>query len=110
MSITITGIVTNGVVVPSSPLPEGARVEIHLQSTRPEVPAARPTPGELRRMPREQRQAVLAAAAAMAEQDYRFDKDLTGFEAFSEEELDDDEADSPTAVSAGQEGKDRGYR
>ena len=28
MSTTITGIVTNGVVVPSSPLPEGASVEI----------------------------------------------------------------------------------
>jgi hypothetical protein len=27
---TITGVVTNGVVVPSSPLPEGTRVEIHL--------------------------------------------------------------------------------
>ncbi len=97
MSITITGIVTNGVVVPSSPLPEGARVEIHLQPAgpeAPEVPAARPTPGELRRMPREQRQAFLAAAAAMAEQDYRFDKDLTGFEAFGEEERDDDESDS----------------
>jgi hypothetical protein len=97
MSILITGVVTNGVVVPSSPLPEGARVEIHLQPTRPEVPSAatvRVTPGELRRMPREQRQAILAAAAEMAEQDYRFDKELTGFEAFSEEELDDDEADS----------------
>ena len=31
MSTTITGVVTNGVVVPNSPLPEGARVEIHLQ-------------------------------------------------------------------------------
>jgi hypothetical protein len=30
MSSIITGVVTNGVVVPSSPLPEGARVEIHL--------------------------------------------------------------------------------
>ena len=30
MSTTITGVVTNGVVVPKSPLPEGARVEIHL--------------------------------------------------------------------------------
>lgn len=28
MSATITGVVTNGVVVPSSPLPEGAHVEI----------------------------------------------------------------------------------
>ena len=45
-------------------------------------------------MPREQRQAVLAAAAELAEEDYRSDKDLTGFEAFSEEDLNDDESDS----------------
>jgi hypothetical protein len=51
-------------------------------------------PGELRRIPREQRQAILGAAAELAEQDYRSDKELTGFEAFSEEELDDDESDS----------------
>ena len=38
MSITVTGTVTNGVIVPSSPLPEGARVEIHLQANRLEVP------------------------------------------------------------------------
>ena len=37
MSSTITGVVTNGVIVPNSPLPEGARVEIRLQSVRPEV-------------------------------------------------------------------------
>ena len=43
-------------------------------------------------MPREERQAILAAAAAMAEPDYRDDKELTGFDAFSEEELDDDES------------------
>ncbi|MBX9679376.1 MAG: hypothetical protein K2X38_11490 [Gemmataceae bacterium] len=30
MSATITGVVTNGVVVPSSPLPEGAKVEVSL--------------------------------------------------------------------------------
>jgi hypothetical protein len=38
MSTTIMGVVTNGVVVPSSPLPEGTRVEIHPQPVRPEVP------------------------------------------------------------------------
>jgi hypothetical protein len=41
-------------------------------------------------MPREQRQAILATAAELAEQDYHTDKELTGFEAFSEEELDAD--------------------
>jgi hypothetical protein len=38
MSTTITGVVTNGVVVPSSPLPEGAQVEIHLIASRPQNP------------------------------------------------------------------------
>jgi hypothetical protein len=52
------------------------------------------TSGQLRKMPREERQAILAAAAEMAEQDYRSDKDLTGFDAFSEEELDDDKSES----------------
>jgi hypothetical protein len=33
MSTTITGVVTNGVVVPSLPLPEGTRVVIHLDAT-----------------------------------------------------------------------------
>jgi hypothetical protein len=97
VSTTITGIVTNGVVVPDLPLPEGAQVEIQLKSSRSEAPpvvGARITPGELRKMPREQRQAILAAAAEIAEQDYRSDKELTGFDAFSEEELDDGESDS----------------
>lgn len=97
MSTTITGVVTNGVVVANSPLPEGARVEILVQPSRPEVPpavAGRVTPSELRRMPREQRQTILAAAAEMAELDYRCDKELTGFEAFSEVQLDDDDSDS----------------
>ena len=40
MSTTITGVVTNGVVVPSAPLPEGARVEIHLMGD--EAPNANP--------------------------------------------------------------------
>jgi hypothetical protein len=38
MSTTITGVVTNGVVVPNSPLPEGAQVEILLRQVRHEVP------------------------------------------------------------------------
>jgi hypothetical protein len=32
MSQTITGVVTNGVIVPSSPLPEGARVVIQVRN------------------------------------------------------------------------------
>jgi len=117
MSINTTGVVKNGVVVPNTPLPEDARVEIRLSEGITDVPAVRKelaggqpgsgssagmpaegkpipavrlTPAELRKMPREQRQAILAAAAEMAEQDYLSDKELTGFEAFSEEERDDD--------------------
>lgn len=120
MAITITGVVRNGVVVPNAPLPEEAQVEIHLKEALGEVagqrhklasqqdggcsagraaegeagPTARLTLAELRRMPRAQRQAILAAAAAMAEHDYHSNQELTGFAAFSEEELDGDESDS----------------
>jgi hypothetical protein len=37
MSTIVSGIVTNGVVVPSAPLPEGARVEIQVTSAHPAV-------------------------------------------------------------------------
>lgn len=92
MSITTTGIVTNRIVVPSSPLPEGAHVEIRPK----EATAASDTPlspRELRALPRDMRQAVLALAAKKAEEDYRNDRELTGFAAFHEEELDDDDTE-----------------
>jgi hypothetical protein len=97
MSTIITGIVTNGVIVPSLPLREGANVEIQVKETCPEallVAKTRLTPSELRRMPREQRQVVLAAAAEIAEPDYRASTELTAFDAFSEEDLDGDESES----------------
>lgn len=47
------------------------------------------TPTELLKLPREQRDAVLSASAALAEELYRTDINLSGFDAFSEE-LDDD--------------------
>ncbi len=88
-------LVKNGVVVPAASLPEGAQVEIRLNETPTEkAPTSRPTPADLRKMPREERQVILAAAAELAEQDYHSDKELTGFEAFSEEERNDDESDS----------------
>lgn len=93
MPNTISGVVRNGVVVPQAPLPEGAEVTIRLNEDTVPIALPRPTPAELRRMPREQRQAILAAAE-LAEDDYRSDNELTGFEAFSEEELNDDEPDS----------------
>jgi hypothetical protein len=96
VSTTISGVVKHGVVVPNVPLPEGAQVQIQLAPSPPEAPVAAVsiTPSELRKLPREQRQAILAAAAALAEEDYRSDRELTGFDAFSEEERDDDDCDS----------------
>jgi hypothetical protein len=95
MSNIVTGVVRNGVIVPNAPLPEDAQVEIRLaagsardhggQSDSPRL-----APAELRKLPRAERQEILAAAAKLAEEDYRTDKELTGFAAFSEEELNGD--------------------
>ncbi len=94
MSIDITGVVTNGVIIPNAQLPEGTRVAIHPQPSLSDGATERLTPTELRKLPRERRQVILSAAAALAERDYHEDKELTGFEAFSEEELNVDESDT----------------
>ena len=49
--------------------------------------ARRWTAAELRKLPPEQRDAILEAAAALAEEDYRNDAELTAFEAFSKDDL-----------------------
>ncbi len=54
------------------------------------------TAAELRRLPADQRDAILRASAALAESDYRTDKELTGFEAFGEKDLHGDSANSET--------------
>ncbi len=41
---------------------------------------------KIRRMTREQRTALLSTAAAMAESEYKTNRDLTGFDAFGEED------------------------
>jgi len=38
MSIVVAGVVSQGVIVPREPLPEGAQVEIHLNDQPLEVP------------------------------------------------------------------------
>ena len=63
------------------------------------TPHVRPPPrqwtaAELRRLPPEERDAILAAAAAAAESDYRHDRDLTDFEAFGENDLYGDSSDA----------------
>lgn len=45
------------------------------------------TAAELRRLPADQRDAILAAAAAAAGELYRTNPELTGFEAFGEDDL-----------------------
>jgi hypothetical protein len=52
------------------------------------------TAEQLRRVPPAQRDAILAAAAANAEADYRNDPALTEFEAFGKEDLYGDSASS----------------
>jgi hypothetical protein len=49
---------------------------------------------ELRRLPADQRDAILRAAAARAEEDYRKDPSLTDFEAFGGDDLHGDSADA----------------
>jgi hypothetical protein len=45
------------------------------------------TAAELRKLPPEQRNAILEAAAALAEHEYRNNPELTAFEAFGEHDL-----------------------
>jgi hypothetical protein len=59
------------------------------------APPARPwTAAELRRLPPDQRDAALAAAAERAAPDYTHDRALTAFEAFGPEDLHGDSADA----------------
>jgi hypothetical protein len=60
------------------------------------APERRWTPAELRQLPLEQRDAILAEQAARAEADYRNDPDLTAFGAFGEEDLYGDSAGAET--------------
>jgi acyl-CoA reductase-like NAD-dependent aldehyde dehydrogenase len=45
------------------------------------------TAAELRKLPVEQRNAILEAAAALAEAEYRTNSELTAFEAFGKDDL-----------------------
>jgi hypothetical protein len=50
-------------------------------------PARRWTASELRALPAAERDAILMAAAALAEADYRTDANVTAFEAFGEDDF-----------------------
>ena len=49
----------------------------------------------LRRLPRDERDAILAAAAERAEHEYLHNRELTDFEAFGEEDLNDQDEGTP---------------
>lgn len=51
---------------------------------------------ELRKLPPEQRDAILEAAAIQAEEDYRNNPELTAFEAFGKDDLYGDSANAQT--------------
>ena len=57
-------------------------------------PARSWSAAELRRLPPDQRDAALAAAAEQAAPDYTHDQALTAFEAFGPEDLHGDSADA----------------
>jgi len=93
MNLEFEATYENGILKPDQELPlqNGQRIRLVAMTSL--------TPSELRRLSREQRQAILAAAAKMAEEDYNTDTELTGFEAFSDEEMDDDSGTSRRSLS-----------
>jgi hypothetical protein len=59
-------------------------------------PGRRRTATELQRLPTEQRDAILEAAAALAEEEYRTEPELTAFDAFGPDDLHGDSASAET--------------
>ena len=74
-------------------MPDSKFLNLELMPCPPTVPLVVPEklrppwprPTELRKLPREQQEAILAASAELAEEEYRTNKDLTDFDAFAEE-------------------------
>jgi acyl-CoA reductase-like NAD-dependent aldehyde dehydrogenase len=54
------------------------------------------TAAELRKLPPDQRDAILQAAAALAEEEYRTNPELTAFEAFGKDDLHGESANTET--------------
>jgi hypothetical protein len=54
------------------------------------------TAAELRKLPPDQRDAILQAAAALAEVEYRNNPELTAFEAFGKDDLHGESANTKT--------------
>ena len=60
------------------------------------LPGRRWTAAELRKLPPEQRDAILETAATLAEQEYHDNPELTAFEAFDKDDLYGDSASAKT--------------
>jgi hypothetical protein len=54
------------------------------------------TASELRKLPAEERDAILQEAAALAESEYKHNPELTAFEAFGKDDLHADSANAET--------------
>jgi len=65
-----------------------------MTATPAHLPAPTWTAAALRQMPPDRRDAILAAAAEAAAEEYRVDPELTAFEAFGEDDLYADSADA----------------
>jgi hypothetical protein len=65
-----------------------------MNETQSDLPEKQWTAAELRRLPPEQREAILNAAANLAESEYRHDPELTAFEAFGKDDLYADSSDT----------------
>jgi acyl-CoA reductase-like NAD-dependent aldehyde dehydrogenase len=58
-----------------------------MDAKNPTMVGKRWTAAELRKLPPEQRDAIMEAAAALAEEEYRTNPELTAFEAFGKDDL-----------------------
>lgn len=58
-----------------------------MEANTPDTAVKRWSAAELRKLPASERDAILEAAAALAEQYYRHDPDLTAFGAFGPDDL-----------------------
>ena len=54
------------------------------------------TAADLRKLPPEQRDAIMEAAAVLAEEDYRNNPELTAFEAFDKDDVSGDSSNTET--------------
>lgn len=67
-----------------------------MSSQLPTLPPRRLAASELRRLPAAQRDALLLAAAAQAEAEYRNNPELTRFEAFGRDDLHGESSNTET--------------